>query len=68
MRHPQDDVLDALMRGLFDRSGQQRHQTFASLQAELLVPGIGCPLIMLERFRQNELFQHAQGVVRGKRR
>ena len=67
MRHSQDDVLDAAPRRLFDGCGEQRHETFAALQAELLVPGIRCSLIMFERFRQNELFEHAQGVTRGKR-
>ena len=51
MRHSQDDVLDAATRRLFDGCGEQRHETFAALQAELLVPGIRCSLIMFERFR-----------------
>src|SRR5436190_22448328 len=56
------------MRRLVYGGGEQWHKTFASLQAELLVPWIRRPLMVFERFRQDEQFQHAQGSVDGRRR
>src|SRR5437762_13392029 len=68
VRHAHYDVLDTAMRRLVHGGGEQWHEAFASLQAELLVPWIRRPLMMFERFRQDEQFQHAQGIVDGRRR